>query len=139
MCKLTKDRERAIRDLGEALRQVSDGDFPTYWDTSCGICSNVLSHLFEYDQDDLTIDTIYSLVRSLMARHPDYTGCGAYPIPGSPDALHGLVNIERITGRQALAWDSYARGDNLYTGTYGKTRREWAGWIADKLEEMLNA
>ncbi|MCP4443637.1 MAG: hypothetical protein GY810_32435 [Aureispira sp.] len=61
------------------------------------------------------------MLQPLMTAHPDYSGNLKYPIPHPTMA----------------ARDAYMDAYNLWDidTAYGRTRREWCKWLADRLEE----
>ncbi|MCP4443625.1 MAG: hypothetical protein GY810_32375 [Aureispira sp.] len=64
---------------------------------------------------------IYDYCIGVMLGHPEYSGDKNYPIPHpSMDSYNAFYDIKDL-------WDIETE--------YGRTRREWCGYIADKLEK----
>lgn len=89
-----------------------------------GLCSN-LRHFYGANA--------VCIAREFMASHPNYSGMYVYPLPHSPDALHGRIPLGNPN--ESLEQTNYHEIymdelPDLYTGTYGRTRRDMARELA---------
>lgn len=113
---------RDIIGAVRTLRLVAAGNLPPQWIPHLGLCTNLTEHC-------LGADTLHRIFSSW----PEYSGCTSYPVPASPDALHGrsLDKTERaVAGAQLVYWGCL----DMYKGTYGASRRRLAAYMADVLE-----
>ena len=110
-----------MEKVSEVLKKISNGEHVQGWSYIVGMCSNI-NNLFGWETK--------VLAQEFMDEHPDNSSVPAFPIPGCPDRIHGRTTF------RPLAEDSYHSSVNQYTGTYGKTRREWAHWLAEKFEQV---
>lgn len=101
-------------------------DPPVKWDWKTGICANIcgLAKL-----DILTMEQAIRVERLMWECAGEDTG---YPVPASPDALHGQPFDTDEPPRVACYWLWGDKAD-MYTGTYGRSRRELALYIARNL------
>lgn len=110
-----------MEKVSEVLKKIANGELVKGWSYSVGMCTNI-GNLFGWKTK--------ILAQEFMDEHPDNSLVPTFPIPGCPDRNHGRAAFG------ALAADSYYHSSNKYTGTYGKTRREWAYWLAEKFEQV---
>lgn len=116
----------------DALRAVSEGNYPKWWHFSCGLCTNIEEILCEEGDD--SYDAIMDLSQDGMAAWPGGTGDRNFPVPAQIDAYHGQQARFYAEG---VHGDAYLGDSRLYTGTYGKARRELAAWLADWMEQQV--
>lgn len=110
--------------LSDALRKVADHEEPgVKWDWKSGMCSNIYRN-FGQDAE--------RRARDYMSRHPEFSGNRLYPIASDPDHLHGVAPEpaygDEYTDNAFLAYMSHDEPD-MYTGCYGKKRRETALYL----------
>lgn len=99
-------------------------DPPVRWSWCGGVCDNT----YELYEQDVIDHEQMKRVEELMSEWAGYdTG---YPVPGSPDAMHGRLIDESANYACFWMWEDYA---DLYTGTYGRSRREMCLYIARNL------
>ena len=114
------------------LLAIADGDMNVEgWDYNVGLCTN-LGRLLQYD--GCVIDDV--LMPKWAADWPHFSGSRYYPVPHTQEELQEMRSLfpkwQYKTCWQIMYDGCKARG-TLYTGTYGKMRRDLARHIAGKL------
>lgn len=107
----------SLEEIIEVYELLSDGQSFVY-----GLCS-----LFDYREYEKDIR------RNIFRSWPKFSGCTTYPIPCPSGEYEGSA-YHRCSD-DALTNEEQA--ENYYGDhEYGNNRRELAGFVADKLEEM---
>ncbi|MCP4443626.1 MAG: hypothetical protein GY810_32380 [Aureispira sp.] len=89
--------------------------------TECGICMEIYTKYVSIDDREEYYFEGYTECMRIIGEHPDHSGIKAFPIKHPYlDPLKGYCAAENL-------WDIETE--------YGRTRREWCGYIADKLEK----
>lgn len=101
-------------------------DPPVKWDWKEGICSNICQLM---ELDFMTMEQVNRIEHLMWECAGEDT---AYPVPASPDAMHGQAFDTGEPPRMACYWMWEDQAD-MYTGTYGRSRRELALYIARNL------
>ena len=100
-------------------------DTPVKWDWKTGICANICELM---ELDFMTMEQV-NHIEKLMWECAG--GDTAYPVPASPDAMHGLdYALPQSAVDCYWVWEDKA---DMYTGSYGRSRRELALYIARNL------
>lgn len=116
--------------LSEVLRKVADHEEVPGWDWNNGLCGNICN---------MTDRVTEKMALYFMQCHPEYSGRSLYPIAHDPDVLHG-VQLDDEYLSNGLTIEAYkaqlsymACQDDMYTGCYGKKRREMALYLSTLL------
>lgn len=109
-----------LRALFHCIAEHQEPPVPWVWRAS--VCYN-LSEL--YANDFITMEQVNNVERLMVKWAGHETG---YPVPGSPDALHGR-ELDDVQVDIACFWKWEGDAD-MYTGTYGRSRREMCLFIA---------
>lgn len=102
-------------------------DPPVRWDWKEGICDNS----YELYSLDIISQEQMKRIEALMWECAGEDT--AYPVPASHDAMHGRTFDEKEPPRMACYWMWEDQAD-IYTGTYGRSRREMCRYIAENLK-----
>lgn len=99
-------------------------EVPVPWDWNTGVCFNV---------QILEEHGYVTLVQQRRVEKLMDEWCGdpntCYPVPASPDAMHGRIVFEpEVDCFYLHEWNH-----DMYTGTYGRSRREMCLYIARNL------
>ena len=114
------------------LLAIANGDMNVEgWDYNVGLCTN-LSRLLQYD--GCVIDDV--LMPKWAADWPHLSGSRYYPVPHTQEELQEMRNLfpkQFYKNDHELMYNGRKPQGTLYTGTYGKMRRDLARHIAGKL------
>lgn len=112
-----------IEELKAVFHRVAEHEQPhVKWDWEEGVCFNINKMRLPNE--------LRSEVEHLM---DEWAGSNsAYPVPASPDALHG--QNDDLCTPNVLAFYTPSTDCDLYTGTYGRSRREMCRYIAENLK-----
>ena len=115
------------------LLAIADGDMNIEgWDYGVGLCTN-LGRLLQYD--GCHIDNV--LMPKWAADWPHFSGAVYYPVPHTQEELQEMRDLFPkwyYKNCWQLMYEGRKAQGTLYTGTYGKLRRDLARHIAGKLQ-----